>query len=120
MYHERRGPAERQTAFNEMPHRGQGTLHHGVKSAHYEGPEWAPFERAVEVGAQLGHLSVGAVADVAVLRVEKGDFGFLDQAGARMKGTERLRCELTLRDGKVVWDLNGLAAEDWDKLRPRC
>ena len=22
----------------------------GVKSAHYEGPEWAPFERAVEVG----------------------------------------------------------------------
>jgi dihydroorotase len=67
---------------------------------------------------QLGHLSVGAVADVAVLRVEKGNFGFLDQAGARMKGTERLRCELTLRDGKVVWDLNGLAAEDWGKLPP--
>jgi dihydroorotase len=67
---------------------------------------------------QLGHLSVGAVADVAVLRVEKGNFGFLDQAGARMKGTERLRCELTLREGKVVWDLNGLAAEDWNKLPP--
>jgi dihydroorotase len=67
---------------------------------------------------QLGHLSVGAVADVAVLRVEKGNFGFLDQAGARMKGTEQLRCELTLRDGKVVWDLNGLAAEDWNKLPP--
>ena len=48
----------------------------GVKRAHYEGPEWAPFERAVEVGAQLGHLSVGAVADVAVLRVEKGTSAF--------------------------------------------
>ena len=45
---------------------------------------------------QLGNLSVGAVADVAVLRLEKGSFGFADQHGARLKGTERLRCELTL------------------------
>jgi dihydroorotase len=65
---------------------------------------------------QLGNLSVGSVADIAVLRVEKGNFGFLDQAGARLKGTQRLICELTLRDGKVVWDLNGMKAEDWDKL----
>ena len=50
---------------------------------------------------QLGHLSVGTAADVAVLRVEKGSVGFTDQDGARLKGTERLRCELTLRDGKV-------------------
>ena len=63
---------------------------------------------------QLGHLSVGAAADVAVLRVEKGSFGFSDQDGARLKGTERLRCELTLRDGKVVYDLNDLTGEDWD------
>jgi len=65
---------------------------------------------------QLGNLSVGSGADVAVLRVEKGNFGFLDQAGARFKGTQRLICELTLRDGKVVYDLNGLAGVDWDKL----
>ena len=65
---------------------------------------------------QLGHLSVGAAADVAVLRVEKGSFGFADQDGARLNGTERLRCELTLRDGKVVYDLNDLTGEDWDKL----
>jgi len=67
---------------------------------------------------QLGNLSVGSVADVAVLRVETGNFGFLDQHGARLKGSQRLRCELTLRDGKVVYDLNGLAGEDWDKLPP--
>jgi dihydroorotase len=67
---------------------------------------------------QLGNLSVGSGGDVAVLRVEKGNFGFIDQNGARLKGTERLRCEMTLRDGKVVWDLNGMAAEDWDKLPP--
>ena len=59
---------------------------------------------------QLGNLSVGAPADVAVLRLEKGKFGFLDQRGGRLDGTERLGCELTLRDGEVVWDLNGLAS----------
>jgi dihydroorotase len=65
---------------------------------------------------QLGNLSVGSGGDVAVLRVEKGNFGFLDQAGARLKGNQRIICELTLRDGKVVYDLNGLAGVDWDKL----
>ena len=65
---------------------------------------------------ELGHLSVGAPADVAVLRVAKGNFGFVDVYGARMKGTQKLECELTLRDGHVVWDLNGITKTDWDKL----
>jgi dihydroorotase len=63
----------------------------------------------------LGHLSVGAVADVAVLSIIKGDFGFIDTRGKRMKGKEKIECELTLREGNVVYDLNGLASEDWDK-----
>ena len=67
---------------------------------------------------QLGHLSVGAVADIAVLRVEKGRFGFADQLGARLTGTERLRCELTLKDGKVVYDLNDMTGVEWDTLPP--
>ena len=67
----------------------------------------------------LGHLSVGAGADVAVLRLEKGSFGFVDSFGGRMKGTERLSCELTLRDGKVVYDLNGISATDYTKQPPR-
>jgi dihydroorotase len=64
----------------------------------------------------LGNLSIGAPADVTVLRLEKGDFGFVDVYGARMKGSQRLACELTIRDGKVVWDLNGITRQDWDKL----
>lgn len=68
---------------------------------------------------QLGNLTVGSVADIAVLRVEKGSFGFVDSNGARMKGTQRLVAELTLRDGKVVWDLNGMTREDWDTLPAR-
>jgi dihydroorotase len=64
----------------------------------------------------LGHLSVGAVADVAVLRVEQGTFGFTDMNGARLSGTKRIRCELTVHNGKVVYDLNGLTRPDWTTL----
>lgn len=65
---------------------------------------------------ELGHLSPGAVADLAVLKLEKGSFGFVDMNGARLRGTQKLTCELTLRDGKVVYELNGITRPDWDKL----
>lgn len=61
----------------------------------------------------LGHLSVGAEADVAILNIRKGDFGFIDTRGKRMKGKQKIECELTLRAGNVVYDLNGLASNDW-------
>jgi len=67
----------------------------------------------------LGSLTAGTPADVAVLRLEKGDFGFVDVYGARLKGDRKLVCELTVHDGKVVWDLNGITREDWEKLGPR-
>jgi dihydroorotase len=65
---------------------------------------------------ELGHLSVGAVADIAVLRVAEGRFGFVDTYGARMQGTRKLECELTIRNGRVVWDLNGITRQDWQGL----
>jgi dihydroorotase len=65
---------------------------------------------------ELGNLSLGADADVAVLRLEKGHFGFVDTNGARMAGNEKLICELTVRDGRVVWDLNGITRQDWTHL----
>jgi dihydroorotase len=68
---------------------------------------------------EFGNLSVDAPADVAVLRLEQGTFGFVDVNGARMNGTQKLACELTIRDGKVVYDLNGMTREDWDKLGPQ-
>src|SRR5262252_5465562 len=52
---------------------------------------------------ELGHLSVGAAADVAILRLVNGDFGFVDSVRLRMKGTRKLVAEMTLRDGRVVW-----------------
>ena len=59
---------------------------------------------------ELGNLSVGTEADVAVFSLVKGNSGFLDITGERLNGTQKLVAELTLRAGRVVWDLNGLAA----------
>ena len=65
---------------------------------------------------ELGNLSVGSDADVAVLRLEKGHFGFVDTFGAGLAGDKKLICELTVRDGRVVWDLDGITREDWTGL----
>jgi dihydroorotase len=65
---------------------------------------------------RLGNLDAGAEADIAVLRLDRGTFGFIDSAGAKKSGDRMLVCELTLRAGKVVWDLNGRAAQDWGKF----
>ena len=63
---------------------------------------------------ELGNLSVGSEADVAVFSLRKGDFGFVDIRRTRFKGTQKLENELTLRAGKVVWDLNGLSTPSWE------
>jgi dihydroorotase len=73
---------------------------------------WAPA--TVINRKELGSLSVGSEADIAVFSVRKGDFGFLDVRGTKLKGTQKLEAELTIRAGKVVWDLNGLSAPVWD------
>jgi dihydroorotase len=65
---------------------------------------------------ELGNLSVGAPADIAVLRLQTGKFGFVDMYGAKLNGTRKLVCEMTVRNGKVVYDLNGMTRETWDKL----
>jgi dihydroorotase len=62
---------------------------------------------------ELGHLSAGAVADVTVLSVDRGRFGFVDSRGFKMDGEQKFEAELTVRAGRVVWDLNGIAATPW-------
>lgn len=68
---------------------------------------WAPAK--VINRTELGHLTVGAPADISILRMRQGDFGFYDKTGYKLKGKQRLECEVTIRDGKLVYDLNGLA-----------
>ena len=72
---------------------------------------------ANEIGhPELGHLSLGAVADVALLDVRSGHYGYTDSFGGKLPGTQRLFCELTLKDGEVVWDFNGRAGIDYQQL----
>ena len=66
----------------------------------------------------LGTLSGGAVADIALLEVQRGRFGFLDSSQAKLVGDKRLRCVLTVRNGAILWDSEGLAATDWIKAGP--
>lgn len=77
-----------------------------------EAATWSPAQ--VIGREELGHLSEGAEADIAVLRLSEGDFGFVDARGYRRPGSQQLEAELTLRAGNVVWDLNGLAAPSWE------
>ncbi len=65
---------------------------------------------------ELGNLSVGSPADIAVIRLERGDFGFTDMYGARMDGNERFVCEMTVKGGKIVYDLNGISRPAWQSL----
>jgi dihydroorotase len=65
---------------------------------------------------ELGHLSPGAEADVAVLRVLEGSFGYADGARGTITGDRRLICEMTLRAGRVVWDWNARSGTDYRNL----
>ena len=71
---------------------------------------WNP-DKEIQVDDRVGSLSVGSPADVAVIRVDQGKFGFLDQLGVKVEGTQRLACEATLVNGKIEYDLNGRGGE---------
>jgi len=58
---------------------------------------------------ELGHLTEGAEADIAILNVRKGNFGFYDKTGYKVNGTEKFECEVTVRAGKIAFDMNGRA-----------
>jgi dihydroorotase len=73
---------------------------------------WTPAQ--VIHREELGSLSVGSGADVAIFSLQKGKFGFIDSSGFRLDGTQKLQCELTIRDGKVVYDYNGISRPAWD------
>ncbi len=65
---------------------------------------------------ELGHLAVGAIADVAAFRLLEGKYRYRDAAGGAVDGDQRLFCELTLKDGKPVWDWNSRIGVDYKTL----
>ena len=77
---------------------------------------WRPAE--VIRRLDLGHLSVGAEADVAVLEVHEGDFKFVDSTRSTFPGHQKIQCHLTLRAGDIVWDVHGRSFPDWRDCLP--
>lgn len=74
---------------------------------------------AQEIGhPELGHLSVGAEADVAVLKLLTGDFGFVDCGKAKIQGDRKLECAMTLRAGEIVYDPGGMSVPRWQDAPP--
>jgi dihydroorotase len=67
---------------------------------------------------ELGTLREGAIADIAVLALETGKFGFLDSGHGKLIGDKRLRCVLTVRNGRIVWDADGLSLTEWTQAGP--
>jgi dihydroorotase len=72
---------------------------------------WSPAQ--IIDRTELGNLSVGSPADVAVFSLDKGTFGYIDVSGTKITGDKKLTCQLTVLDGRVVWDLNGIAAKEY-------
>jgi dihydroorotase len=68
---------------------------------------------------ELGTLSVGKDADIAVLEELHGKFGYIDCGVARMNGDVRIIARMTVRAGRILYDPSGLSMVDWEKARPQ-
>jgi dihydroorotase len=64
---------------------------------------------------ELGTLSVGQEADVAVLEVLHGHFGYIDDGYARMDGNVKVVARMTIRAGRILFDPSGLSMVEWEK-----
>src|SRR5947208_1173495 len=67
---------------------------------------------------ELGTLSVGREADIAVLEESRGHFGYIDCGYAKMVGTLRIVAQMTIRGGRILYDPSGLSMVQWEKARP--
>ena len=74
---------------------------------------------AREIGhPELGHLSVGVEADIAVLNLLEGEYGFVDCGRAKLTGNRKLECALTVRAGEIVYDVEGISMPEWPDAPP--
>src|SRR5262249_31648930 len=67
---------------------------------------------------QLGNLNVGATADIACVQIRRGKLGFRDSGLERLDAVRRCDCKLTVRNGAIVWDSDGLSVPDTVRAGP--
>jgi dihydroorotase len=68
---------------------------------------------------ELGTLSVGREADIAILEELHGHFGYIDCGYAKMEGTSQIGARMTIRAGRILYDPSGLSMVEWEKARPQ-
>lgn len=68
---------------------------------------------------ELGTLSVGKDADIAVLELMKGHFSFIDCGVAKLDSNVQLTARMTIRAGRISYDPSGLSMVEWEKARPQ-
>ena len=66
---------------------------------------------------ELGTLSVGKEADIAVLEELRGKFGYIDCGLAKMNADVQVVARMTIRAGRVAYDPSGLSMVVWEKAR---
>ena len=72
-----------------------------------EASTWKPAQMIKRT--ELGHLTVGAEADIAILSIRTGKFGLFDTRAVKIETDKKLECQMTIRAGRIVYDLNGIA-----------
>ncbi|MBL8291687.1 MAG: amidohydrolase/deacetylase family metallohydrolase [Bryobacterales bacterium] len=66
---------------------------------------------------ELGNLSVGSTADIAVLEIVKGKFAYLGSGGGKITGNQKLQCVLTMFGGRILYDHPyGLSVPLWQDI----
>jgi dihydroorotase len=68
--------------------------------------------------ADLGRLDEGGIADIAVLKIEEGEFAFLDSGHGKLTADKNIRCMMTIRKGGIIWDAEGIAMPEWSSAGP--
>lgn len=61
---------------------------------------------------------MGATADIAVLRMAKGEFGFFDCGRAKITGDRKLEPMLTYQGGALMFDANAITMPPWQDAPP--
>jgi dihydroorotase len=69
--------------------------------------------------SELGTLSIGKEADIAVLDLMHGHFGYVDCGVAKMDANVQLIARMTVRAGRILYDPSGLSMVQWGKARPQ-
>ena len=68
---------------------------------------------------ELGTLSAGKEADIAVLEELHGKFGYIDCGLAKMRADVQVVARMTIRAGRIAYDPSGLSMIEWEKARPQ-